>query len=183
MSDWVFDITFGTGISLIAIISLVLVILGLPGTWVIVAISAVMTFYFDGDHPAAMRLTTFWILVGLACFGELLEFIAGAMGVNKLGGARRSAFLAIVGSIIGAIAGLFIGTPVPVIGSVVVSLLLGGAGAFAGAVLGELWVGKNWDEAIQIGNAAFWGRMFGTLGKIVCAATMACVLIGAAWLR
>jgi uncharacterized protein YqgC (DUF456 family) len=170
-------------ISVTAIIMLALSLVGLPGAWIMVAIASVLTFYVDASHTYSMRLPTFFAILAIAVFGEILEFIAGAAGVSKLGGSRRSAALAIVGSITGAIIGLFIGTPVPVIGSVIVSLLLGGAGAFAGAVLGERWVGQEWDVAILIGKAAFWGRLLGTLGKVTCSGTIMSVLIGAAWIH
>lgn len=177
------DVLVSLLISLAAMMMLMLTVIGLPGTWFMVAISAVLTFYVDSSHTYSMQLYTFLAILSIAVIGEILEFIAGAAGVSKLGGSRRSAVLAIVGSIAGAIIGLFIGTPVPVIGSVVVSLLLGGAGAFAGAVLGERWVGQEWDAAIEIGKAAFWGRLLGTLGKVVCSGTIMSVLIGAAWIR
>lgn len=177
------DVLISLMITLAAMAMLFLSLVGLPGAWIMVAISAVMTFYIDASHSYAMALPTFFTILAIAVFGEILEFIAGAAGVKKLGGSRRSAVLAIVGSILGAIIGISIGTPVPVIGSVVVSLLLGGAGAFAGAVLGERWVGQEWDAAISIGKAAFWGRLLGTLGKVVCSGTIMSVLIGAAWVR
>lgn len=177
------DVLISISISLLAMLFLGFSIVGLPGAWMLVASGAIMTFYFSDSHVYSMQLSTFLVIVAIAGLGELLEFIAGAAGVSKLGGSRRAAFLAICGSIIGAIMGLFVGTPVPVIGSVVVSLLLGGAGAFAGAVLGERWVGQQWDAAIAIGKAAFWGRLLGTFGKIVCSGTIMSVVIGAAWIR
>ncbi len=68
------------------------------------------------------------------------------------------------------------------LGPVLVSLLLGASGAFAGALVGERWAGKDWDLSIQIGTAAFWGRLLGTVGKAVCG-TIACgVFLSAIWL-
>ncbi len=177
------DVYISIAITIVAIVSLGLSVIGLPGSWILVGTGAVMAFYLNADRTSAMHLWTFLAITAVAAFGELLEFIAGAAGVSKLGGSRRSAALAIVGSIVGAIMGLFIGTPVPVVGSIVVSLLLGGVGAFAGAVLGERWKGRSWDEAFAIGKAAFWGRLLGTMGKLVCSGTNMCVVIAAAWMR
>ncbi len=177
------EILGSAAITLFSVAMIMFTVVGLPGAWAMVAMAAAMTFYLSDSHVYSMLPSTFWVILAVALLGELLEFVAGAAGVSKLGGSRRSAVLAICGSIIGAIAGLFVGTPVPVIGSVVVALLLGGAGAFGGAVLGERWVGKNWDEAVEIGKAAFWGRLLGTAGKVVCSATIMAVMIGAAWLH
>ncbi len=176
------DVLISICITLLALTGLAITIVGLPGPWMLVAIGAVMTFYFSDSRLPAMSIFAFACIVGIAGLGELIEFVAGAAGVKKTGGSRRAAALAIVGSIVGAIVGLFVGTPVPVIGSVVVSLLLGGLGAFTGAVLGERWKGRVWDDSIAVGKAAFWGRLAGTLGKVICAATIMSVVIGAAWL-
>ncbi len=175
------DIVLSLAITVLGLLGLVLNIVGLPGTWFMAVIAGIMTFYLADSRLPAMELTSFVIILVIAAIGEILEFIAGAAGVSKQGGSKRSAALAIAGSIIGAIVGLFVGTPVPVIGSVVVSLLLGGAGAFAGAALGERWVGRDWDSAMEVGRAAFWGRLLGTFGKVVCSGTIMCILIGAAW--
>jgi len=35
-----------------------------------------------------------------------------------------------------------------------------------GAIYGERTEGRNWKETWSIGHAAFWGRTFGTFGKI-----------------
>jgi uncharacterized protein len=169
-------------ITFVGLVALALSIISLPGSWLLVVIAGLMTFAADRSKMYAMDETTFWIVLAIAVVGEVIEFAAGAAGVNKLGGSKRSAALAVVGSIIGAIVGMFVGTPVPVIGSVVVSLLLGGVGAFAGASLGERWAGREWTDAMQIGKAAFWGRLLGTFGKIVCSTTIMSVVTGAAWI-
>jgi hypothetical protein len=57
--------------------------------------------------------------------------------------------------------------PIPVIGSVVAAVLFAGLGAMAGAILGEVSAGQRLDTSWQIGKAAFWGRLAGTLGKML----------------
>jgi hypothetical protein len=76
---------------------------------------------------------------------------------------------------VGAIAGAFVGIPVPVVGPVIAAILFGGLGATGGAIYGEWSDGRNWRESWSIGHAAFWGRTFGTLGKV--SAGMAIVVI------
>ena len=177
------DILISAAITAAAMLSLALTIIGLPGNWVMAAIAAAMTFYAADSQVYAMSPLALGCVLALAVLGEVIETAAGAAGVKRLGGSRRAAVLAIAGSMIGAIAGLFIGSPVPVIGSVIVSLLLGGVGAAVGASLGEKWAGRRWGEVASVGYAAFWGRLLGTVGKLVCAATIAAVVTAAAWLH
>jgi uncharacterized protein YqgC (DUF456 family) len=66
---------------------------------------------------------------------------------------------------IGSLIGAALGFPVPVIGPLIGVLLCGGAGAAAGAMLGEKWKGREFDDSIPVGTAAFWGRILGTVAK------------------
>jgi uncharacterized protein YqgC (DUF456 family) len=116
-------------------------------------------------------------LLVLAALGELVEFAAGAVGAAKAGGSRRGAALALVGSLMGGLFGLFVALPVPLVGPIIGALLFGGLGALGGAVLGEQWKGRDLDESLRIGHAAFWGRLFGTLGKVLAGAVMIAVLL------
>ena len=86
-----------------------------------------------------------------------------------------------VGSLLGALVGFFVGLPIPVVGGLVASLLCSGLGAATGAVLGQRWLGKNWNETMSVGWGAFYGRLLGTLGKSVCGALMLMVLLFAVW--
>ena len=53
---------------------------------------------------------------------------------------------------VGSIAGLAIGLPVPVVGSFVEAVLGGAAGAFVGAYVGEAWKGRDEDDRIAVGG-------------------------------
>jgi hypothetical protein len=83
------------------------------------------------------------------------------------------------GSIIGGVAGIFLGAPIPVVGSVIAALLLAGLGALLGAMLGESWKGRDLEVSWKIGKAAFWGRLFGTLGKVLVGCVMVVVVAAA----
>ena len=117
----------------------------------------------------------------LAIIGEVLEFVAGALGVNRLGGTKRGGALSVLGSILGAILGVFVGVPVPFVGSLIAALLFGGLGAFGGAVIGERWAGKEWNECIQIGWGALCGKLLGTILKTICGTAMMILLVYAVW--
>ena len=119
------------------------------------------------EGRAAIGGTTLVISFVLALAGETIEFAAGALGAQRAGAGRRATTFAMLGSIIGAIAGAAIGLPVPVVGSVLAAMLFGGLGATAGAMYGHWSDGKPWKESWTIGHAAFWGRTFGTLGKML----------------
>jgi hypothetical protein len=89
--------------------------------------------------------------------------------------------LALLGSLTGAVLGVIIGLPIPLAGSVVAAVLFAALGALAGAMAGELWAGKNLLASWHIGKLAFWGRLAGTLGKVLIAAVMIAV-VAASWL-
>ncbi|MFO0924001.1 MAG: DUF456 domain-containing protein [Pirellulales bacterium] len=168
-------------VTLIALASLVATFLGLPGNWVIVVTAVLAYAILPQEWIAFVPAWSLLFLSVVGLVGEGIEFGASALGVGKLGGSKRSAALAIVGSLVGAIAGMFVGLPVPVVGSLIASVLCAGVGACVGAVLGERWKGKDWDGSVQVGVAAFWGKLAGTLGKSFCGAVMAAVLIVLAW--
>ena len=170
-------------VTIFALGFLVLTLVGLPGTWAIVVTSVLLAWLAPPDWCIAIAWGNVAALVGLALLGELIEFVASAAGVGKLGGSRRAAALAIVGSLVGALVGMVIGLPIPipVVGSLIGSVLLGGAGAAVGAFIGERMIGKDVDGSIKIGFAAFLGRIVGTLGKTLCAAIMAAMLIVLNW--
>lgn len=170
-------------VSLFAVVFLVATVLGLPGTWGMVVIAALLAWLGPSEGILAVSWGVVAALVGVALIGELVEFAAGAAGVGKLGGSRRAAAWAIIGSIVGAIIGVVVGLPIPIpiVGSLIGSVVLAGAGAAVGAFLAEHSLGKKLDSSAKIGMAAFLGRIFGTVGKAVCAAVMAALLIAVLW--
>lgn len=177
------ELTLSTVLSLVALTAWAANLLGMPGNWVMAAAAALSLWL----SPESSRYYVGWLpLIGIvfvAGLGELLEFAAGALGAQRVGGTRRGTILAIVGSVVGAIVGLFVGTaiPPPILGNVIASLLLGASGAFAGAIAGERWAGKDWDSSLQVGGAAFWGRLLGTVGKAVCGTVVCGVFLAAIW--
>jgi uncharacterized protein YqgC (DUF456 family) len=174
---WALEISVGVALTLAALVAWAMNVLGMPGNWLAVAMGVGAYFLAAPDSSVHVGLVTLAIMLFAALLGELLEFAASALGASRLGASKRASALAIVGAMAGAIFGLFAGSviPVPIVGQVIGSLLFGSIGAAAGAVGGERWVGKSWDESLQVGHAAFWGRLLGTVGKAVCG-TLACVV-------
>lgn len=158
-------------------------LLGLPGNWMIVAAAALYAWLIPQDARTAIGWPAVGIVTGLALLGEVVEFAASVAGVKKLGGSWVGAIFALIGSVVGAITGIIVGIPVPVIGSLLAALLFSGLGAMAGAVLGETMRGQSLDASLQIGHAAFWGRLLGTLAKVIIGAVMAGAAVAAVLLE
>jgi len=155
----------------------VLTLLGMPGNWLMVAAVVVYVLLMPAASPVAVGWGVVVGLIVLAGLGELMEFLAGAAGASRAGASRRGVLLALVGSLVGAVVGLFVGLPIPIVGSLVGAVLFAGLGAFAGAVLGEQWKGRDLDESLRVGNAAFWGRLLGTVAKTAVGAAMVAVTL------
>ena len=51
-----------------------------------------------------------------------------------------------------------------------------------GAFLGESWKGRDFDTSIEIGKAAFIGRILGTVAKVAICTLMVIVGLGAMFL-
>ncbi len=178
------DIAIASFLTLCAVVGLAANILGLPGNWLIVLL-AVAGWLLAGEN--SRLYVSVWIVSALllvAAFGELLEFAASALGTTRLGGSKRGTALAIVGSMVGALAGLFFGNliPIPIVGPVIASLLLGACGAFVGAAGGERWAGREWEHSLDVGSAAFWGRLLGTVGKVACGTVVCGIYLVALWM-
>lgn len=149
-----------------------LTLLSMPGNWLMVAAVALYA-YLVPDGRLDIGWPTVATLVGLAVLAEVLEFAAGALGAARAGGSKRAALLGALGSMIGALFGAAGGVPVPVVGSMVGAVLFACVGALAGAMLGEAWKGRDFDQSLRVGQAAFWGRLLGTLAKITMASAIA----------
>jgi hypothetical protein len=152
-------------------------LLNLPGNWMM----SVATLVYMPLIPEDRRLAVTWpvvvALLLLATLGELVEFAASAWGVTKAGGTRWGSGLALIGSIVGGIAGIFFGLPIPILGQILAAVLFTGLGALVGAVAGERIAGRQFPESMQVGRAAFWGRLLGTFGKVSIGAVMGMLVL------
>ena len=171
------EITWAVLLAITVLICWALNVFGVPGNW----LTAGFTLLYALLMPTGSRVSIHWqtvlALVILAGIGELIEFFAGAAGASKAGGSKRGAFLSLIGALTGAIVGLFIGIPIPVIGPIVTAILFTAAGALLGAMAGESWKGRSLEDSWTIGKAAFWGRILGTLGKILVGSIMVGIVL------
>ena len=104
------------------ILGLLLVPLGLPGLWVMVA--GIVGYGWLTDFRS-IGVATIAVVLGIAFLGEIIEAWLGFRFARTFGGSRRSAWGALVGGIVGAA----MGVPVPILGSVLGAFL----GSFVGA--------------------------------------------------
>jgi len=150
---------YAGGLFIVNTLGLLLVAVGLPGTWLMVIATAGLAWWRWEE-----RMFSPWTvaaLAALALLGEIAEFAAGAAGSRKAGGSLRGAAGALVFGVVGGIAGTFL-IPIPLVGSVLGACL----GAGAGAILGELSLGKKLEPAVTVGKGAFVGRFLGTVYKL-----------------
>ncbi len=160
---------------------IVLMLVGLPGTWLMIGL-AVLIDLIDGWWLASDDRPTFSILVlaisvVLSALGEVLEFIASALGAKQAGASRRGILGALAGSLAGAIAGTFL-LPIPLVGTLAGAVI----GSFAGAVLGELSAGRAIEHTVRPATGAAIGRVLGTLGKLPFSVAVWAILSVAAFL-
>ena len=155
------------------------VVLGLPGTWLIVVSTALVAWWQRGDAASGgegmFSIATLVVIIVLAALAEVVEFFTGVVGSKRAGGTRWGSVGAIVGGVIGAIAA----TPlIPPLGSLI--------GACVGACLGawglELAGGRKMKESVDIGVGAGVGTLVGRVAKLIAGvAIWLIVAIAAFW--
>ena len=148
--------------------AMLLIPLGLPGTWVMVGAALVYHIAVRGSIGIATVVGT----AVLALIGELLEFSLAARFTRRYGGSRRAGW----GAILGGLAGAFIGVPMPVVGPVIGALL----GSFFGALAAELTVRGDHRAATRVATGALFGRATAAAMKIALGMVMAVWIILAA---
>src|SRR5439155_6290667 len=151
------------------ILGLVLVPLGLPGLWIMVA---GVVGYGWLTAFRSVGVATIAIVLGLALLGEVIEAWLGFRFARTFGGSRRSAWGALVGGIVGAV----MGVPVPVVGSVIGAFV----GSFAGAALFEYSLSRTPETAVRAGWGAVVGRATAVAAKIALGVVIAVLGVFAA---
>lgn len=164
-----------------------LVIIQLPGTWVMLGLALVVEWtdrlYLPADHRQTFD---WWVLLGclgLAVIGEIVEFVAGMVGARKGGSTARGMW----GALIGGIVGVFVFTPlfvvIPLLGPLLGTFFGAVLGTFVGALIGELSAEHaTLDGSMRPAIGATIGRVIGTTSKVGIAAAMWLVLtVSAFW--
>lgn len=119
----------------------------LPGVPLVFAGLLVAAWADDFERVTWLPLVVLGLLTGLSF---VIDFAATALGAQRVGATR----LAVVGALLGTVAGIFLGIP---------GLILG---PFVGAVVGEMISHGKVEQATRAGLATWMGLIFGTLSKL-----------------
>lgn len=133
--------------ALLCLIGLLLSTLGFSGTWLVLA--AALINRFATGIPAVGTLVVF----ALICIAvELIELLAGFLGVQKRGGSKQAGIAALIGGLVGA----GVGTGIfPILGTFAGMLL----GSFGAAFLTEWLRLKHHGQAMHIAWGTVWARL------------------------
>lgn len=108
------------------------------------------------DDYSRVGVSTLVVLGVLVVIAVLIDFLASALGAQRVGASRQ----AIWGSVLGSMVGLFFGLP---------GIILG---PFVGAVVGELSARSGVSQAANVGLATWLGLLFGTIAKLALSLAM-----------
>jgi uncharacterized protein YqgC (DUF456 family) len=139
----------------VIVLSIILIVLGLPGLWIMVATAVAYNLIVPGEPIGWVSLIAVTVLAFVA---ELLEFTLAGKYARKYGGSRRAGWGAIIGGIVGAV----VGVPVPIVGPVIGAFV----GSFLGALIAELTGGSSAGDATRVAKGALIGRVVSTALKI-----------------
>ncbi|PHX96294.1 MAG: hypothetical protein CK531_09650 [Gemmatimonadetes bacterium] len=156
---------------LVLCVALLLIPIGLPGIWLMVAAGVAFLWL------APVAPFGWWVIAGcaaIALVSEALDFVVAARYTKKYGGSSRAAWGALIGGVVGAM----VGVPMPIIGSVIGAL----AGSFVGALLGEYSTGTSRDGAARAATGATIGRAIAMALKVAAGCIVAAWLVAAALL-
>jgi uncharacterized protein YqgC (DUF456 family) len=142
-------------LAVVIILSLILIVLGMPGLWIMVASAVTYNLVVPGDPIGWFTLVAVAVL---ALVAELLEFTMTGRYARKYGGSRRAGWGAIIGSIVGAM----VGFPVPIVGPIIGAFV----GSFLGALVAELTGGSSAGASTRVATGALIGRVVSTVLKI-----------------
>jgi len=151
---------------LVAAAGLFMVMLTLPGLWLMAAASA---GYCLLTHRHYLGGRTLIALLILALLSEAAEIGIGGAAARKAGGGRRG----MIGGILGGIAGGLLGSFIFPLVLTVVGVCLG---SFVGAAAFELLGGEAADHSLRVGLGAAKGRFLGVIGKLCIGLVMFVVI-------
>lgn len=152
----------------VMLLSLFMIPLGLPGTWVMLAAGVGYSLLVPNSIGTFALIGT----TALAVAAEVFEFTLSGKYARKYGGSRRASWGAIIGGTVGAI----VGVPVPIIGPIIGAF----AGAFLGALVFEYSRGTDAGAATKVATGALIGRVVAAALKVAIGFVIAAWLVTAA---
>ncbi len=154
---------FGLGL----LVGLLLIPLGLGGTFVILGIAVILAL---ATGFARVEWVTLVVLAILAAIGEILESVLGVVAVRRFGASKWAMLGTFLGGLVGGVAGTGM---MPIVGSLIGAF----AGSFAGAFIGELAYRRHVNGSLRAGWGAFLGRVLAVAIKFEIGVIMVVILI------
>lgn len=152
--------------TLLLSLAFLLVAIGILGTVLpaipgvpLVFVGLVVAAWAEGFQYVGAGTLSVLGLMAIVAYG--VDFAAGALGAKKFGASR----LAVLGAVLGTLAGLFLGLP---------GLILG---PFVGGALGELYARRDLRQAGRAGLGAWLGLVVGGATKIALTFSMLAVFL------
>ena len=139
-------------IVLMAILSIGMVWINLPGTFFFLLLIFLFDFFLETTFHYSLNLPEKYLLWKLCIFvvAEIIEFLLNAITVKTHGGKNSSAFISIVGAILGTIVGNVI---LPIIGGFIGLII----GAYLLTYYNESIMGADEKKASNIAKSTTWG--------------------------
>ena len=139
---------------------ILLSLLSITGAWLVV-MAAGLLYWCRPEGSVPLWLIAAIVLAGVAL--EIIDFIAGKIGISRRGGSAAAGWAALVGGLIGMVLGAFI--PIPLFGSLIGMC----AGSFVCAFAVERRRLQHDAQAAHIAWGAVWARLAVMFIKTVAA--------------
>ncbi len=146
---------------LVMLACLVLIPLGLPGLWLIVAITMGLALF------GSLSWTFALVVAGVALITEVGEFAVLKKFGDAYGGSRKAFW----GAVLGGMVGLFVGVPVPIIGPMITAFL----GTFIGSGLVTYVETLSLKTSAKVG----WGMLFARTAAVALKIAVSVAVIAA----
>jgi hypothetical protein len=152
---------------LVLLVGFFSILLGLPGTLVILFDALVYALVTGFDRIGFKILL---VLVVISALAESLEFLLGITWAKRYGTSKRGIMASLIGGVIGAL----LLTPVFMgLGALIGSFLGALLGAFAVEIINQ----KDFKPAARAGFGALMGRLAGMFAKGLCALAMVIITL------
>jgi uncharacterized protein YqgC (DUF456 family) len=151
------------------VLSLLMIPLGLPGTWVMLGCAVGYSILVPNSIGVAPLIGT----TAIAVVAEVFEFTLAGKYARKYGGSRRASWGAIIGGTAGA---MFLGFGIPIVGHVLGAF----AGAFLGALAFEYSRGSGAEVSTRVATGALIGRVVAAALKVFAGLVIAIWIVIAA---
>ena len=158
---------------IVLLVGLILIPIGLSGTFIIVADVLVFSLFDKFDRIPIWLIIVFFIV---SVLGEVVEYLSSVVGTKKFGASNLSIVLMFVFMIVGGLVGASFTFGIGAMFGAII-------GAFVGALVGELISKKNLRKALKAGTGAFLGKMTAWIVKISIGVVMVVISVILIWIK